>query len=78
MIMKTIMMTRVIIIIIEIEKAWGLNATTAPVIIGALGLVKEGTENCIGKILRNIRITELQKVVLLGNAHILRRTLSIK
>lgn len=63
---------------IEIEKTWGMKTTTVPVIIGALGLVKKGTENYIGKIPGNIRITELQKTVLLGTAHILRRTLSIK
>jgi len=40
------------------------------VIIGAFGLVKEGTENYIGKIPGNIRITELQKTVLLGTAQI--------
>ena len=41
-------------------------------------LVQKGNENYIGKIPGNIRITELQKIVLLGIAHILRRTLSIK
>ena len=62
---------------IEIEKMWGMK-TTVPVIIGALGLVKKGTENYIGKIPGNIRAIELQKTILLGTAHILRRTLSIK
>jgi len=47
------------------------------VIIGALGLVKKGTENYTGKI-PAIRITELEKTVLLGTAHTLRRTLSTK
>ena len=61
---------------IEIEKAWGMKTTAVPVIIGALGLVKKVIENYIGKIPGNIRITELQKTVLLGTAHILRRTLS--
>ena len=46
---------------------------TVPVIIGALGLVNKGTVNYIGKIPGNIRITDLQKTVLLGTAHILRR-----
>ena len=55
-----------------------MKTTTIPVIIGALGLVKKGTENYIGKIPGNIRITELQKSVLLGTTHILKRTLSIK
>jgi len=63
---------------IEIEKTWGMKTTTVPVIIAAFGLVKKGTENYIGKIPGNIRITELQKIVLLGTAQILRRTLSIK
>ena len=63
---------------IEIEKTWAMKTTTVPVIIGAFGLVKKGTENYIGKIPGNIRITELQKTVLLGTAHILRRTLSVK
>ena len=49
-----------------------------PVIIGDLGRVKKGTENYIGKISGNIRITELQKIVLLETAHILKRTLSTK
>ena len=38
------------------------NVTTALVVISALELVKNGTENYIGKILGNIRISELQKV----------------
>ena len=63
---------------IEIEKTWGMKTTTVPVIIGAFGLFKKGTENYIGKIPGNIGITELQKTVLLGPAHILRRTLSVK
>ena len=63
---------------IETEKTWGMKTTTAPVIIVALGLVKNGTENNTGKIPDNIEITELQKTILLGTAHILRRTISIK
>jgi len=57
---------------------WGMKTTTVPVIIGTFGLVKKGTEDYIGKIPGNIRITELQKTVLLGTAHILGRILSIK
>jgi len=55
-----------------------MKTKTVPVIIGAFGLVKKRAENYIGKISGNIRITELHKIVLLGTAHILRRTLSIK
>jgi len=63
---------------IEIEKTWEMKTTALPVIIGAFGLVKKGTEYYIGKIPGNIRITELQKTILLGTAHILRRSPSIK
>ena len=61
----------------EIEKTWGMKTTTVPVIIGAFGLVKKRTENYIGKIPGKIIITELQKTVLVGTGHILRRILSI-
>ena len=66
------------IIIIEIEKMWGMNTTTIPVVLGALGLVKKGMEKYISKIPGNISIQEAQKCALLGTAHILRRILSIK
>jgi len=41
-----------------------MKTTTVSVIIGVLGLVKKGTEHYISKIPGNVRITELQKVVL--------------
>ena len=63
---------------IEIEKTWELKTTTVPVVIRALGLVKKGTENYISEIPGIIGITELQKIVLLGTVHTLRRSLSIK
>ena len=59
----------------EIEKMWGMKTTTVPVVIGAFKLVKKGIENYIGKIPGNIRVTELQKTILLGTACILKRTL---
>ena len=46
-----------------------MKTTTVPVITGSLGLVWKGTENYIDKLPGNIRITELQKTVLLGTAH---------
>ena len=62
---------------IEIEKTWELETTKVPVVIGALGLVKKETENYISEIPEIIGITELQKIVLLGTVHTLRRSLSI-
>ena len=63
---------------IEIEKMWGMNTTTIPVVLGALGLVKKGMEKYISKIPGNISLHEAQKCVILGTAHILRRILSIE
>ena len=55
---------------IEIERMWGMKATTIPVVIGALKYTKQ--------IPGNIKISELQKIALLGTSRILRKTLSIK
>ena len=63
---------------IEITKMWGLKTITVPVVIGALGLVKKGTEKHIDKIPRKIIITQLQEITLLGSSHILRKVLSIE
>ena len=53
---------------------WGMRATTIPVVIGALGLIKKGLE----KYTKLMKISELQKIALLGTSRILRKTLSIK
>ena len=63
---------------IEITKMWGLKTKTVPVVIGALGVIKEPIEKYIDKIPGKINITELQKIALLGSSHILRRVLSIE
>ena len=63
---------------IEIERMWGMKATTIPVVIGALGLIKKGLEKYTKQISDNIKISELQKTALLGTSRILRKTLSIK
>lgn len=55
---------------------WGLIATTIPATIGALSLVKKGMEKYGSKIPGNIRIQELQKIVILGTAHILWKTIN--
>ena len=55
-----------------------MKAQTAPVVIGALEVVKEGIEKHIDKILGNIKVTEWQKIALLGSAYILKKVLSMK
>ena len=63
---------------IEISRMWDMKTDTTPVMIGALGLVKKGLERYIYNIPGNINIFEIQKIAILGTAHILRRVLSIK
>ena len=61
---------------IETSRMWGMRTETIPVIIGALGAIKKGLETYLGRIPGQISIGELQKITLLGIAHILRRVLS--
>ena len=61
---------------IETSRIWGMRMEMIPVIIGALGAIKKGLETYLGRIPGQISISELQKITLLGTAHILRRVLS--
>ena len=54
---------------IEIQKI------VIPVVAGALGMIKKNTEDHIKRIPRNLGLQELQKIVLNGTAHLLRRVL---
>ena len=63
---------------IEIKRLWGMKTQIVPVVIRALGVVKKGIEKQIDKIPRNINITELQKIALLGSLRILQKVLSMK
>jgi hypothetical protein len=62
---------------IEISRMWEMKTTTIPIVVGALGLIKKGLDKRIKQIPGNPTIPEIQKIVLLGSAHIIRRTLSI-
>lgn len=68
----------IILLIIIIIIMWGMKTAKIPVVIGALGLMKKGMERFTNPIAGNINIYTVQKVALLGTAHILWRVLSIK
>ena len=51
---------------------WGMKATTIPIVIGALVVIKKGLGKYIQQISGNIKMHELQKITLLGTSHILR------
>ena len=61
---------------VETSRMWGMGTETIPVLIGALGAIKKGLKTYLGRIPGQISISELQKITLLGTAHILRRVLS--
>ena len=56
---------------IETTRMWGMRTETVPVIVGAVGLIREGMDQNLGKITGASNINELQKIILLGTAHIL-------
>ena len=62
---------------IVVTKMWHLKTTILPVVIGALGMVTNTAPNYILQIPGSRSLTELQKVTLIGTAHILRKILSI-
>ena len=59
----------------EVTKTWHLNTTTLLVVIGALGMVAKTAPNYVSQIPGAPPLTELQKIVLMGTAHILRKVL---
>ena len=50
---------------------------TLPVTVGALGMIKKGTQKYVTEILGNLSLAEIQKIVLNSTSHILRRTYSL-
>ena len=62
---------------IEVQKMWHLKTKTLPVVVGALGLIKKGTQDFLDQIPGKPSLQEVQKIVQNSTAHILRRTLSI-
>ena len=54
---------------IELAEMRELKATTIPVAIGALGLIKEGMVKCTEKIPGDVKNQELQQVTLIGMSY---------
>ena len=46
---------------IEVEKLWHMKTVTIPVVIGALGMIKKGTEKHLEKIPGSLNLAEIQK-----------------
>ena len=61
---------------IEIEM-WHMKTKMVSFIIGALGMIKKGCQSHLDNIPGNPSLQDIQKIVLISTAHILRRALSI-
>ena len=47
---------------------WQMKTEIIPVVVGALGVIKKGSEKLVREIPRNINLWEIQKTTLLGTA----------
>ena len=62
---------------IEVIKMWNLNTKAIPFVVGALGMIKKGTQNFINQVTGKPSLQEMQKIVLTTTDHILRKVLSV-
>ena len=56
---------------------WKLKTKTILVVVGALGIIKKGTQNLINEKPGKPSLIEMQEIVLKSTAHILRTILSM-
>ena len=62
---------------IKISRMWKTKTRVVPVIVGALGTVSAEFERHLAKLPCSVSPEQVQKITLLGTAHILRKVLSI-
>ena len=60
---------------IEIQRMWNVKTKVRPVIIGATGTISKSFRKYVSNIPGDHEVKELQKRVILGTAHILRKVL---
>jgi len=61
---------------IEIQRMWNVKTKVIPVTIGATGNISKSFRKYVSNIPGNHEVKELQKTVILGTAHILRKVLT--
>jgi len=60
---------------IEISRMWNCKTRTVPIIVGALGVLKKGYDENLKILPGHPSANEVQKIALMGTAHILRKVL---
>jgi hypothetical protein len=60
----------------EIQRMWNVKTRVIPVIIGATGTISKSFRKYVSDIPGNHEVKELQKIAILGTAHILREVLT--
>jgi len=60
---------------IEIQRMWNVKTKVIPVIIGATGTISKSFRKYMSNIPGKQEVKELQKVAILGTAHIIRKVL---
>jgi hypothetical protein len=60
----------------EIQCMWNAKTKVIPVIIGATGTISKSFRKYVSNIPGNHEVKELQKTVILGTVHILRKVLT--
>ena len=63
---------------IELNRMWKMDTIVVPIIVGDLGMLRKTGKKWLDTIPGVYSIGEVQKIALLGTAHILRKALSIK
>jgi len=61
---------------IEIQRMWSTKAKIIPIVIGALGMIKFGMKKYLDMIPGDVKIEQIQKITLMGTAHIIRKVLN--
>jgi hypothetical protein len=59
----------------EVQRMWNVKTRVIPVKIGATGTISKSFRKYLSTIPRNHDVSELQKTVILGTAHISRKVL---
>ena len=62
----------------EISRLWGMSTTVVPIIIGALGMIKDRLIPFLAMLGVTLSFKTIQKSALLRTAHILRKVLEKK